>query len=358
MKELIIKKISDLKRRKDELENLLVQPEAVEFSSRLVDLGKEYREITDILEIADKYLLTSSRLDEAKDLFQSEDIEYRELAREEVRLQEEELELFLRELIKAFIPRDPLDDRSVFIEIRAAAGGEESALFAADLLRMYSRYAEKKGYKYKLVDYNSTDIGGFKEAVLEIKGNGAYSQFKHEIGVHRVQRVPETESSGRVHTSTITVAVMPEVEDVEVEINEDDIRVDTFGAAGAGGQHVQMTDSAVRITHIPTGIVVSCQDERSQIKNREKALKVLRSRLYTFFKMKQDKEIASKRKSQVGKGERSEKIRTYNFPQNRITDHRIDLSVYNLNYVLEGNMELIIEPLQLSLQEEFIKELN
>ncbi len=358
MEELIFKKIEEFKKRYQELEAKLAQSDLVEDISLLVSLGKEHSELKEIVELSEKYRVLELKLKDTIEISESEGGELKELAREEIGVLESEKERVWSLIKKYLLPRDSMDERSVFIEIRGAAGGGESALFAADLLRMYSRYAEKNRYNYRIVDYNATDIGGYKEVVFEVEGKGAYAQFKYESGVHRVQRVPDTEASGRIHTSTVTVAVLPEVEDVEVDIKEEDLRVDTFRASGAGGQHVQMTDSAIRITHIPTGIVVSCQDERSQIKNKEKALKVLRARLYKHYREEQDKSIASQRKVQVGTGERSEKIRTYNFPQNRITDHRIGLSLFNLSEVLNGNMEPLVEPLMLYAEQEALKRLK
>lgn len=357
MEELIFRKLEELKKRYEELEVQLADSRLQDNISLLISLGKEHSELREIMELREKYEDIENKLQETREILETEEGELKELAKEEVRVLESERDRLMGLIRKSLLPKDVMDERSVFIEIRGAAGGEESALFAADLLRMYIRYAEMKKFSYKLVDYNATDIGGYKEVILEVEGKGAYSQFKYESGVHRVQRVPTTEASGRVHTSTVTVAVLPEVEDVEVDIKDDDLRIDTFRSSGAGGQHVQMTDSAIRITHLPTGLVVTCQDERSQLKNKEKAMKVLRARLFKLYKEEQEKTIASQRKTQVGTGERSEKIRTYNFPQNRITDHRIGLSLYNLSEILDGNMEPLIEPLMLYAQEEALKNL-
>jgi peptide chain release factor 1 len=255
------------------------------------------------------------------------------------------------------IPKDPLDEKNVILEIRAGTGGEESALFAAELFRMYSKYAEKKGWKIGVIDSNPTGLGGFKEIIASIEGQGVYSRMKHESGVHRVQRVPVTEASGRIHTSAVTIAVLPEAEDVEVEIKESELKIDTFCASGPGGQHVNTSHSAVRITHLPTGIVVSCQDERSQHKNRAKALRVLRSRLYQLAQEEQANSIASARKNMVGSGDRSEKIRTYNFPQNRLTDHRINLTLYQLDRIMDGDMDEIFNTLNNHYQTEALKKL-
>lgn len=284
--------------------------------------------------IADCTLQREQEEGELKDLYDQEI--------QEAQVQRVQLE---RELEDILYPSDPLDDRSVFVEIRAGTGGQEAALFGADLAKMYSNYAELKGWHASVVDDSSTDLGGVKELVLHIQGRGVYKYLKFESGVHRVQRVPKTESAGRIHTSTVTVAVLPELEDVEVNINPSDLRIDTYRAGGAGGQHVNKTDSAVRITHIPSGIIVACQDERSQIKNRAKAMKVLQARIFAHEKEKRDAEVSAARKQQVGAGERSEKIRTYNFPQNRITDHRTDVTLKRLDMILQGDLDDIIMPL-------------
>jgi peptide chain release factor 1 len=279
------------------------------------------------------------------------------MAKEELEGLEKQKEQYEHDLQLMLIPKDPLDEKNVILEIRAGTGGEESALFAAELFRMYSKYAEKKGWKIGVIDSNPTGLGGFKEIIASIEGQGVYSRMKHESGVHRVQRVPVTEASGRIHTSAVTIAVLPEAEDVEVEIKESELKVDTFCASGPGGQHVNTSHSAVRITHLPTGIVVSCQDERSQHKNRAKALKVLRSRLYQMAQEEQANSIASTRKNMVGSGDRSEKIRTYNFPQNRLTDHRINLTLYQLDRIMDGDMDEIFNTLNNHYQTEALKKL-
>ena len=273
------------------------------------------------------------------------DEELRDLAKMEVSELEESIEKLEDELKVLLLPKDPNDEKNVILEIRAGTGGDEAALFGADLLRMYTRYAERHRWKTELMDLNDTGIGGVKEAVLLVKGKGAYSRLKYESGVHRVQRVPETEASGRIHTSAATVAVLPEVDDVEVDLDPNDVRVDVYRASGNGGQCVNTTDSAVRLTHIPTGLVVTCQDEKSQIKNKEKAFKVLRSRLYDLKVQEQNKEISEARKSQVGSGDRSERIRTYNFPQGRVSEHRIGLTLYRLDSILDGDLDEIIDAL-------------
>ncbi len=288
-------------------------------------------------------------------MLDSGDEELREMAKIEISELEESLAQYENELKILLLPKDPNDDKNVILEIRAGTGGEEAALFGADLLRMYMRYAERRGWKTEVMEINDTGLGGIKEAVILIKGKGVYSRLKYESGAHRVQRVPETESSGRIHTSAATVAVLPEVDDVEVEINPNDVRVDVYRSSGNGGQSVNTTDSAVRLTHLPTGLVVTCQDEKSQIKNKEKAFKVLRARLYDIKLNEQNKELSEQRKSQVGSGDRSERIRTYNFPQGRVSDHRIGMTIYKLDYFLDGDIDEIIDGLITNDQAEKMK---
>ena len=288
-------------------------------------------------------------------MLESGDEELRELAKMEIAEYEDEIPKMEDELKILLLPKDPNDEKNVILEVRAGTGGDEAALFAQDLLRMYLRYAERRGWKAEIMDINDTDIGGVKEASVLIKGKGAYSRLKYESGTHRVQRVPDTESSGRIHTSAATVAVLPEVDDVEVDINPNDVRVDVYRSSGNGGQCVNTTDSAVRLTHIPTGLVVTCQDEKSQIKNKDKAFKVLRSRLYDMKLREQNAEISEQRRSQVGSGDRSERIRTYNFPQGRITDHRIGLTIYKLDNFLDGDIDEVIDGLITSDQAEKMK---
>ena len=303
-----------------------------------------------------EYKKAKEELKDAKEIVELEsDEEMRDLAKMEINELEEQIARNEDELKILLLPKDPNDEKNVILEVRAGTGGEEAALFAQELLRMYMRYAERHGWKTELMDVNDTGIGGVKEAVVLIKGKGAYSRLKYESGVHRVQRVPETESAGRVHTSAATVAVLPEVDDVEVDLNPNDVRVDVYRASGNGGQCVNTTDSAVRLTHIPTGLVVTCQDEKSQIKNKEKAFKVLKSRLYDMMLAEQNKEISDARKSQVGSGDRSERIRTFNFPQGRVTEHRIGLTLYKLSAIMDGDLDEIIDGLITSDQAEKMK---
>ncbi|MGN0733342.1 MAG: peptide chain release factor 1 [Emergencia sp.] len=317
---------------------------------------KDMGEMEPIVKKYAEYKKAKEELKDAKEIVELEsDEEMRDLAKMEINELEEQIEKNEEELKILLLPKDPNDEKNVILEVRAGTGGEEAALFAQELLRMYMRYAERRGWKTELMDVNDTGIGGVKEAVVLIKGKGAYSRLKYESGVHRVQRVPETESAGRVHTSAATVAVLPEVDDVEVDLNPNDVRVDVYRASGNGGQCVNTTDSAVRLTHIPTGLVVTCQDEKSQIKNKEKAFKVLKSRLYDMMLAEQNKEISDARKSQVGSGDRSERIRTFNFPQGRVTEHRIGLTLYKLSAIMDGDLDEIIDGLITSDQAEKMK---
>ncbi len=317
---------------------------------------KEMGEMEPIVKKYEEYKKAKEDFKEAKEIVENEsDEELRDMAKMEVSELEDTIEQLQQELKVLLIPKDPNDEKNVILEVRAGTGGEEAALFGQDLLRMYMRYAERHRWKTELMDVNDTGIGGIKEAVVLIKGKGAYSRLKYESGVHRVQRVPETESSGRIHTSAATVAVLPEVDDVEVELNPNDVRVDVYRASGNGGQCVNTTDSAVRLTHEPTGLVVTCQDEKSQIKNKEKAFKVLKARLYDLMIQEQNKEISEARKSQVGSGDRSERIRTYNFPQGRVSEHRIGLTLYKLDSILDGDLDEIIDGLITSDQAEKMK---
>ncbi|QIB68191.1 peptide chain release factor 1 [Aminipila butyrica] len=316
---------------------------------------KEMGEMEPIVNKYKEYKKAKADIQAAKEMLEENDEELREMAKMEIGELEPALAIIQDQLNVLLMPKDPNDERNVILEVRAGTGGDEAALFGSDLLRMYMRYAERRGWKTEILEMNDTGIGGIKEAVVLIKGKGAYSRLKFESGAHRVQRVPETESSGRIHTSAATIAVLPEVDDVEVEINPNDVRVDVYRASGNGGQCVNTTDSAVRLTHVPTGLVVTCQDEKSQIKNKEKAFKVLRSRLYDLMQQEQNKEIADQRKSQVGSGDRSERIRTYNFPQGRVSDHRINLTIYKLDYFLDGDLDEIIDGLITSDQAEKMK---
>ncbi len=339
-------KLKQIEKRYERLQREMTDPAVVADHKRISELAKEAAELEPLVKAYREYESISGQIRETREILEHEsDPEMKELAEaelEDLQGRLSDLEERIRELL---LPKDPNDERDVIVEIRAGTGGEEAALFAADLYRMYTRYAESKGWKTTVMSANETGIGGFKEIIFEVKGRGAYSRLKYESGVHRVQRVPRTESQGRIHTSTATVAVLPKMEDVEVEIKPEEIRIDVFRATGPGGQSVNTTDSAVRITHLPTGIVVSCQDEKSQLKNRAKAMTILRSRLYALEEAKRRREIGEKRLSQIGTGERSEKIRTYNFPQNRVTDHRIGKTVYRLQEVLDGDIDEFIDEL-------------
>ncbi|MBP3815502.1 MAG: peptide chain release factor 1 [Firmicutes bacterium] len=331
-------------------------PEVIANQKEWQKCVKEMGEMEPIVKKYEEYKAAKESLADAKEIVENEsDEELRELAKMEISDAEDKLEILTEELKILLLPKDPNDERNVILEVRAGTGGEEAALFGGDLLRMYTRYAERHRWKTELMDVNDTGIGGIKEATVMIKGKGAYSRLKYESGVHRVQRVPETESSGRIHTSAATIAVLPEVDDVEVDLDPNDVRVDVYRASGNGGQCVNTTDSAVRLTHEPTGLVVTCQDEKSQIKNKEKAFKVLRSRLYDLMLQKQQSEISAERKSQIGSGDRSERIRTYNFPQGRCTDHRIGMTLYKLDSILDGDIDEIIDGLITSDQAEKMK---
>ena len=339
----------------DELAQKVSDPEIINNQPVWQKYVKEMGEIEPIVKKYKEYKKARADMADAKEMLEDGDDEMRELAKMEISELEDTISQQEEELKVLLLPKDPNDEKNVILEIRAGTGGDEAALFGADLLRMYTRYAERNRWKTELMEINETGIGGIKEAVMLIKGKGAYSRLKYESGAHRVQRVPETESSGRVHTSAATVAVLPEVDDVEVDLNPNDVRVDVYRASGNGGQCVNTTDSAVRLTHEPTGLVVTCQDEKSQIKNKEKAFKVLRSRLYDLKMQEQNKEIADQRKSQVGTGDRSERIRTYNFPQGRVSDHRIGLTIYKLDNFLDGDLDEIIDGLITSDQAEKMK---
>ncbi|EMR5085823.1 peptide chain release factor 1 [Listeria monocytogenes] len=345
--------------RYDELNELLSDPDVVSDPKRLRDLSKEQSGITATVETYREYKNVNEQINETKELLGEKlDDEMREMAKEEfAELQKEKTDLEER-LKLLLVPKDPNDDKNVILEIRGAAGGDEAALFAGDLFRMYSKYAESRGWKVEIMDANPTGIDGYKEIIAMMNGNDAFSRMKYENGAHRVQRVPETESGGRIHTSTATVAILPEAEEVEIELHDKDIRTDTFASTGAGGQSVNTTMSAVRLTHIPTGIVVSMQDERSQLKNKDKAMKVLRARVYDKFEREAREEYDANRKSAVGTGDRSERIRTYNYPQNRVTDHRIGLTIQKLDQIMEGKLDEIIDALILEDQTSKLEHLN
>lgn len=339
----------------DELAEKVSDPEIINNQPVWQKYIKEMGEMEPIVKAYKEYKKAKSDLEGAKEMLEEGDEEMRELAKMEIGELEETIEQQEEELRILLLPKDPNDEKNVILEVRAGTGGDEAALFGADLLRMYTRYAERNRWKTEMMDVNETGIGGVKEAVILIKGKGAYSRLKYESGAHRVQRVPETESSGRVHTSAATIAVLPEIDDVEVELNPNDVRVDVYRASGNGGQCVNTTDSAVRLTHEPTGLVVTCQDEKSQIKNKDKAFKVLKARLYDLKMQEQNKEIADQRKSQVGTGDRSERIRTYNFPQGRVSDHRIGMTIYKLDAFLDGDIDEIVDALITSDQAEKMK---
>ena len=339
-----------------EINEQLSDPNVVGDQARYKALMKEHKQLTPIVEKFHQYQTITQHFNEAEALLkETSDPEMRELAELEYKENKAALELCSEELKVLLLPRDENDDKNVIIEIRGGAGGEEAMLFAASLFRMYTMYAEAKGFRYEVLNLNDTELGGIKEIAFSVSGEGAFSRYKFESGVHRVQRVPETESGGRIHTSTATVAVLPEMEEVDFEINPADLQIDTFRASGAGGQHVNKTESAIRVIHLPTGLVVECQDERSQHKNKDRALKILRSRLADIEREKQETALASERKSQVGTGDRSERIRTYNFPQGRVTDHRIGLTLYKLEQTLNGDLDEIIDALITSDQAEKLK---
>lgn len=354
---MLSEKLDALERRYDDLNKQVEDPAVTGSPSRLRELTREISELEPLVGKYRSYRTTAHALDKTRAMIREEtDEELRTLAREEAeRLEADETELE-QELRMLLLPKDPRDEKDTFVEIRAGTGGEEAALFAADLYRMYTRYAENKGWKVALVDENRTGLKGFKEVVFEIKGRGAFSRLKYESGVHRVQRVPVTEASGRIHTSTATVAVLAEVDDIEVDVRPEDLKIDIFHASGHGGQNVQKVATAVRITHLPTGIVVACQDERSQLQNKMRAMAILRARLYEIELEKQQRQVTEARRLQVGTGERAEKIRTYNFPQDRLTDHRINLSMHNLPRILDGDLDGIIDALLIEDQAEKLKQ--
>jgi len=353
---MMFERLQALEDRYEKLNQLLSDPEVINDPKRLRDYSKESSDLSETVQTYRDYKATTKELEDAKFMLEEEkDPDMRDMIRQEIDELEDRKEALEERLKILLLPKDPNDEKNVVVEIRGAAGGDEAALFAGDLFKMYTKYAESQGWHVDVIEASPNEIGGYKEIIFMINGKGAYSKLKFENGAHRVQRVPETESGGRIHTSTATVAVLPEAEEVEVEINEKDIRVDTFASSGPGGQSVNTTMSAVRLTHIPTGIVVSCQDEKSQIKNKEKAMKVLRARIYDKFKKEAEAEYAATRKSAIGTGDRSERIRTYNFPQSRVTDHRIGLTLHKLDQVLNGELDEIIDALIVQEQAELIE---
>ena len=353
MKESLLTKLEALCARHEEIAGLLSDIEIINDQDRFRSLSMEYAQLEDVVRNFNAYQEAQEALESAREMLDEDDAEMRELAQEEIADNSSRIEALEVELQKLLLPKDPNDSANVFLEIRAGTGGDEAAIFAGDLFRMYSRYAESQKWQLEVMNSNEGEHGGYKEIIARIVGNGAYSQLKFESGAHRVQRVPETESQGRVHTSAATVAIIPESEEVQmIEINPADLRVDTFRSSGAGGQHVNKTDSAIRLTHIPTGTVVECQDERSQHKNRARAMALLQARIYDAEKQKQEAEQASERKSLVGSGDRSERIRTYNFPQGRMTDHRINLALYKLDEIMQGNLAQVVDPLMHEYQAE------
>lgn len=340
-------KLELVKQKFEKIELDLTNPDIISNQKQYTELMKEFKNLQPVVEKYNEYVAQKEAMSEAKSIMDESggDKEFKEMALEQYNDSKEQIAVIAEELKVLLLPKDPNDSKNVIVEIRGGAGGEEAALFANSLFRMYSMYGESRRWKSEILSSNPTELGGFKEISFSIEGEGAYSRLKFESGVHRVQRVPETETQGRVHTSTVTVAVLPEAEEVEVEINTTDLQIDTYRSGGAGGQHVNTTDSAVRITHLPTGTVVECQDERSQHKNKEKAMKILRSRIYEDMQRKYNEQIADERKAQVGTGDRSERIRTYNYPQNRVTDHRIGLTLYHLEAILNGDLDQVIDAL-------------
>ena len=356
LSEQVIEKLGETEKRYQELESSLADPQVLADNEAYQKVAKEHADLGGIVSAFREYRELSSQLEENRELMHDQDQELAEMAAEEVAQVEARLPELEKEIQTLLLPSDPNDEKNVILEVRAGTGGEEAALFAADLFRMYLRFAERQGWKSEIMSSHPTDSGGFKEVIALITGRGAYSQLKYESGVHRVQRVPATESQGRIHTSAVTVAVLPEAEEVELDINPEDLRIDVFRASGPGGQHVNKTESAVRITHLPTGLVVSCQDEKSQHKNKAKAMKVLSARLKDKLESERRAEEAAARRSQVGSGDRSERIRTYNFPQGRVSDHRIGLTLYKLEQIMDGDLSELIPPLAAHFQAEALKD--
>lgn len=354
----MLEKLEEVRQRYEELNARMADPELTSNPDEYKEVAKEHAKLGEVVEVYEQYQQVGEELEEARQIFEASEGEMREMARAELEQLEQRHEQLEDEIRELLIPEDPLDKKNILLEIRAGAGGDEAALFAADLFRMYTRYGEQQGWDIDIVDYNETDQGGFKEIIALIEGERVYSHLKHEGGVHRVQRVPDTETKGRIHTSTVTVAVLPEAEDVDVQVNKNDLEIESFRSSGPGGQHANVTDSAIRITHIPSGLVVTCQDEKSQHQNRLKAMKVLKARLLEHAKQQQQQKRAQKRRGQVGTGQRSEKIRTYNFPQSRITDHRIEFTTHRLETVLEGELDYLLEPLQDHFRAEALKSIG
>lgn len=356
----MLDKLAFLQEKYEDLSRKISDPDVISNQNEWKKLVKEHSDLEPIVEKYKEYIDSEESYKETKEILydKSADEELKEMAKLEMSELEDKIEEYREELRILLLPKDPNDDKNVIVEIRAGTGGDEAGLFAGDLFRMYSRYAEKQGWKVELMSVNETGVGGYKEVIFMIKGQGAYSKLKYESGTHRVQRIPTTESGGRIHTSAATVAVLPEVDDVEFELNMNEVRIDVFRSSGAGGQSVNTTDSAVRATHVPTGVIVTCQDEKSQHKNKEKALKVLKARIYDKLVQDQHDEIAQDRKTQVGSGDRSGRIRTYNFPQGRITDHRINLTIYQLDSYLQGEIDDMIDALITSDQAEKLKEVQ
>ena len=352
----MIAKLEELENRFYDIEKSLADPEIMKNQEKYKEMMQEHAHLRDTVEVFEEYKKVHNELEDAKALIDEEqDSAMREMAKEEIHSLEIKEQELIEKLKILLIPKDPMDKKNIIMEIRAGTGGDEAALFAADLYRMYTRYAEQKGWKMEIMSSNETGIGGFKEIIFSITGKNVYENLRYESGGHRVQRVPETESGGRIHTSAVTVAVLPEAEETDIEIKQEELKIDVYRSSGPGGQSVNTTDSAVRITHKPTGLVVTCQDEKSQHKNKAKALRVLRARLYEVEEQKRQAERAEARRTQIGSGDRSQRIRTYNFPQNRITDHRINLTLYKLDAVLEGDMNELIDSLKVSSREEYLQ---
>ena len=352
-------RLEEVSERFEELQQLLATPDVISDRQQFQQLSREYGDLEPIMEVWRRYQASEEAVSEARELLQEADADMRQMAEEEITRHQSGQEQLGQKLQRLLLPKDPNDERNIFLEVRAGTGGQEAALFAGDLLRMYTRYAERRGWTVEIMSAQESEAGGYREAIARVIGQGAYSRLKFESGTHRVQRIPATESQGRIHTSACTVAILPEIDEVEsVDVNSNDLRIDTYRSSGAGGQHVNTTDSAIRITHLPTGIVVECQDERSQHKNRARAMSLLSARLLKAEVEQQQNERAAERKLQVGSGDRSERIRTYNFPQGRVTDHRIGLTLYELDKIVEGELDGVIEPLIEAHQSELLAEMT